>query len=72
MKVVGAILLLWFVLVACGSEPDIDACEARLRQVYSEGQTLANRPVECNGVDQATLERIVGDILDSAPPPGLR
>lgn len=42
------------------------ACERELREAFAAGQTLANKPRECNGVDQETLKRIVGEITFEA------
>lgn len=79
MKRAVGLVLLGLVLLFFGfwlkgqiEQPDPAYCEATLRQAYERGATLATRPAACDGIDEATLEQIVGRILQDAPAPGLR
>lgn len=71
---IGAVIVFGVGVVAVQShemnKPDPALCEQVLRQAYSEGQTLANRPSGCDGIRQAELEVMIGRILTEQPPPG--
>lgn len=49
-------------------KPNPALCEHVMRQAYAAGETLANRPPECDGVDQKTLEAIVARVLTEEEP----
>jgi hypothetical protein len=55
-------------LTACGSEPDLAACEEAMRAQFAEAMADPNgeeaeRPPECEGVSDEDAERIAMQIL---------
>lgn len=68
MKRTAALALLTMTaLVGCGDDgPDIKACEQAMRQQFEEAASSGaegERPGECDGVSDAELERLAGEII---------
>jgi hypothetical protein len=70
-----AAVLAAFVMVfgaaGCGSEPDVAACKAAMKEQFKEATADpagpdATRPAECDGVDDATLQRLAGEVMGEA------
>lgn len=59
-------------VAACGGgEPDLAACEDAMRAQFDAAMADPNaeegtRPAECDGVSDADLERIAGEIIGDA------
>lgn len=54
-------------LTACsGSTPDVDACKAAMHKQYEAAIATGEkgqRPDDCKGVDDKTLERLAGEVI---------
>lgn len=62
----AAVTVLALTLAGCGSEPDVAACKNAMHKQYSEAKATGaegTRPAACEGVDDKTLERLVGEVL---------
>lgn len=59
-------------LTGCSASPDVPACKAAMQRMWAEGMsnpdgfTTGTRPKACNGVDDATLQRLVGEVISEA------
>jgi PBP1b-binding outer membrane lipoprotein LpoB len=80
MKCTAALAATLMVLAGCSSKapdkpPDkVAACKAAMRADYERSLTdpnapTATRPPACNGIDDATLERLVGEVMTEVTPP---
>lgn len=63
--------LLFCVLASCSSAQDAayDMCRAELTRKYEAGEPYVGPPTQCEGISNPEIDRILGDVLDSAQPP---
>lgn len=65
----AATALAALMVAGCGApKPDVAACKAAMKKDFATALAnpeapSATRPPACNGVDQKTLTRLVGEIL---------
>ncbi len=64
-----AVVVVLFWLVGCSPEGNYDRCREELKRAYAAGEHVGGRPSQCAGVSEADLTRIIGEVLDSVPPP---
>jgi len=67
----AACLMSATLLAGCSSEPDLAACEDAMREQFSESMSEPSaaegeRPEECEGVSDADLEEIAGNVIADA------
>jgi len=71
LTAVFAVLAFLAGVTGCGNEPDVAGCKAAMKKDYTEATAAADappatRPAECKGVDDATLQRLAGEIMGEA------
>lgn len=63
--------LLFCVLASCSSARDAayDMCRSELTRKYVAGEPYVGPPTQCEGISNPEIERILSNVIDSAPPP---